>query len=90
MSSSAAKESSSADFLDGRKTLERVHAALNHAVRRKAENPLLHMARLLRSERQAEPKSISLIAGEWRFCSRMFSGLMSQWTIPIDLSWLST
>ena len=35
-------------------TLERIHAALNHAVRSQADNPLLHMARVLRSERQVQ------------------------------------
>ena len=35
-------------------TVERIHAALNHAVRNRADNPLLHMSRVLRSERHAE------------------------------------
>ena len=35
-------------------TLERINEALNHAVRSRAENPLLHMARVLRSGRQAQ------------------------------------
>ena len=34
--------------------LERIHAALNHAVRNRVENPLLHMSRVLRSKRHAE------------------------------------
>ena len=35
-------------------TLELINEALNHAVRSRAENPLLHMARVLRSGRQAQ------------------------------------
>ena len=35
-------------------TLQLINEALNHAVRSRAENPLLHMARVLRSGRQAQ------------------------------------
>ena len=41
-------------FMARDNTMNRIHAALNHAVRSQAENPLLHMARVLRSERRVQ------------------------------------
>ena len=54
MSAPSAAAHDAAPYVIEDDTLERVHEALNHAVRSRAENPLLHMARVLRSGRQAQ------------------------------------